>query len=170
MMLSTRYWDQIVKAAEPLKLDPVLVEAIVVKESSGNTDAFRFERLFWNRLLKPKAEWALKNPRRVASSYGLMQIMYPVALERGYPPHLPPEGLFVPEMGLEYGCRHLRFLLDWASKGWPQIDPAKRVEACLASYNGGRGGNAPGTLLRNGVYARDVLKLYAQLQRERINP
>ena len=170
MSLATRYWDLITKTATTYKLDPVLVEALVVRESAGNTDAFRFERIFWNRLLKPKPEWTAKNPRRVASSYGLMQIMYPVALERGYPPHLPPEGLFVPEVGVEYGCKHLRWLLDWADKGWPTLTPEVRLEACLASYNGGRGGNAPGTLLRNGVYSRDVLKLYSLLKREHLNP
>ena len=172
-MLRTRYFPEIAKAAADYRLDPVLVEAIVVQESAGNADAFRWERDFWNRLLKPKPEWASKNPRRVSSSYGLMQIMFPVAVERGYDPAHPPEMLFVPEVGLRWGCKHLAYLKDWADRGWPQIDPQDRLTAVLASYNGGRGGNTPGTPLRpqSRSYALSVLNYYQILAQEhKTNP
>ena len=162
-MPRSRYTADIQRIATVEGVDPNLVEGIVLTESSGNADAFRFEPLFWNRYLKSKSEWIGRNPRRVSSSYGLMQIMYPVALERGYDPKNPPELLFVPDMGLRYGCRQLRWLQDWA-EGFPQATPAKRLQAALASYNGGRGGNSPtDAILRNEVYARKVLSAVAKL-------
>ena len=45
-MIRTRYFPEIVKAATDYKLDPILVEAVVVQESSGNADSFRFEPMF----------------------------------------------------------------------------------------------------------------------------
>ena len=164
--MRTRYWAEIVAAATKYQLDPILVEAIVVQESAGNTDGFRFEKVFYNRLLKGKPEWDGQNPRRISSSYGLMQIMYPVAVERGYPKTQPPEGLFVPEVGLEYGCRHLRWLTNWADTFTSTTSEARRG-AVLASYNGGRGSNKPTDKpLRNGVYAASVLRHYAIIQSE----
>ena len=165
--MRTRYWSEIVKAAADYKLDPILVEAVVVQESGGNTDGFRFEREFYNRLLKGKPEWAGKNPRRVSSSYGLLQIMFPVAVERGYDPAHPPEMLFVPEVGLRWGCKHLAYLKDWADRGWPQVPEEQRVKAVLASYNGGRGSNTPAhNPLRNRTYAESILRAYQKLQEE----
>lgn len=160
--MRTFYHAEIVAMAQKYQLDPLLVEAIVVQESAGNTDAFRFERAFWNRYLKPAKLYPGKNPRRISSSYGLMQLMYPVAIERGYSKDDPPERLFVPEIGLDYGCRQLRHLVDWAA-AFASVSPEDQRLAVLASYNGGRGGNTPGTSLRNHAYARSVMALYAQL-------
>lgn len=167
--MKTRYWDEIRRAAEATQLDPLLVEAVVVKESSGNTDAFRFEPDFWNRYLKPKALYAGLNPRRVSSSYGLMQIMYPVAVERGYGQSTPPEAMFVPEIGLKWGCEHLKYLFRWANgTEFAGSTPQDRLLAVLASYNGGRGGNKPTDHpKRNEVYARGVLKNLDILKAER---
>lgn len=170
--MRSRYWTEIVATATVFALDPILVEAVVVQESSGNTDAFRFEPAFYDRYIKisPDWEWARKkyaNPRRMSSSYGLMQIMWPVALEDGFPRESPPELLFVPEIGLKWGCTRLRTLVNWADKGWPQVAPTVRLRAILASYNGGRGGNRPTDMpLRNTSYANSVLKTYTQLQAE----
>jgi soluble lytic murein transglycosylase-like protein len=153
----TRYRKEIIVAAQKYELDPLLVEAIVLTESAGNTDGFRFEPAFYNRYMKPMKMHVGKNPRRISSSYGLMQIMYQVALERGYPTCEPPEGLFIPEVGLDYGCKQLRMLVDWASE-FPTVTDQQRVEAVLASYNGGRGGNKPTDKpLRNASYVRKVL-------------
>ena len=164
-MLRTRYFPEIVKAAADYKLDPILVEAVVVQESNGNTDGFRFEKDFYNRLLKGKPEWVGKNPRRISSSYGLMQPLYVVATERGYPKDLPPEGLFVPEISLKYGCAHLRWMMDRIEAKYPQFTPAEKLRACLASYNGGF--QAPDALRpANRAYADSVLRYYQQLQKE----
>jgi soluble lytic murein transglycosylase-like protein len=155
----TRYRKEIEAAAKTYGLDPQLVEAIVLTESAGNTDAFRFEPNYYNRYLKPKKLYPGQNPRRVSSSYGLMQIMYDVAKERGYPDSLLPEHLFFPEVGLAWGCKHLRMLFDWANE--PQFAACSeqdKLEAVLASYNGGRGDNKPTQKpLRNASYVRKVL-------------
>ena len=87
-------------------LDPVLVAAIVSVESSGNTDAFRFEPKFWSRYLSKLPEYEGKNPRRFASSYGLMQVMHRTVMEDGFDG--VPEELFIPEIGLWWGCNQLR--------------------------------------------------------------
>lgn len=162
--MRTRYWPEIVAAATEFDLDPILVEAIVVQESAGNTDAFRFEPNYFNRYLKPINKYPGQNPRRVSSSYGLMQIMYDVAFDLGHKD--APELLFYPAMGLHYGCKRLRKLLDWAA-GYPKAGADQQRLAALASYNGGMGGNRPDQpVLRNGTYARSVMANYAILTKE----
>lgn len=131
-------------------LDPDLVQAVALVESSGLTHAYRFEPAFWDRYLHDKPEWDGANPARVSASYGLMQVMFPVAVEHGMPRSDPPEYLFVPLIGLDYGCRVLAARLAWA-----QGD----VSAALASYNGGKGGNAPGGPLRNQAYVDRVRRM-----------
>ena len=169
--MRTRYWSEIQAAAKKHDLDPMLVEAIVVQESAGNADAFRFEPNFWNRYLKPMKIYVGANPREVSSSYGLMQVMYQVAVERGFPRDLRPQHLFIVENALEYGCRQLKFQFDAAKKfsaEHPEIpvQPKDIIMAAIASYNGGNGGNRPGQVLRNAAYARSVLTNYATLLTE----
>ena len=129
-------------------LDPDLVQAVCLVESSGQTHAYRYEPAFWDRYLAGKPEWDGSNPERVSASYGLMQVMFPVAVEHGMDRTDPPEYLFVPLIGLDYGCRVLAKRLTWARGD---------VRAALASYNGGKGGNAPGGPMRNGAYADKAL-------------
>lgn len=157
------HWPAIQAAAKAHELDPLLVAAVVLQESAANTDAFRHERLFWNRYLKRLPEWASLNPRRVSSSYGLMQVMFPVAQERGLAKTVPPERLFEPEVGLEFGCRHLRYMMDKIDAQYPQIPGQARLRAALASYNGGY---QPPQAIRpdTGRYADSVLRRYATLQ------
>lgn len=164
--MRTWFWKEIQAAAAKYALDPILVEAIVVQESAGNCDAFRFEKVFWNRLMKPKPEFKGLNPRRYASSYGLMQVMWAVAVERGWSKDLPPELLAVPETALEFGCRQLRHLADLLKTKVPTATQDQLTAAILASYNGGWGGNLPGMVLRNQAYASQVLAKYAQLSKE----
>lgn len=157
------HWLAIQVAARAHSLDPLLVAAVVLQESAGNTDAFRHERLFWNRYLKRKPEWAGQNPRRVSSSYGLMQVMFPVAQERGLAKTVPPERLFEPEVGLEFGCAHLRHVMDWVDTKYASFAGQDRLRAALASYNGGLQG--PDALRPdNRSYADSVLRLHARLQ------
>lgn len=169
--LRTRYKKDIDVAAAKWGLDPVLVEAVVVQESGGNTDAFRFEREFWNRYLKGNPRYRDLNPRRVSSSYGLMQVMYARVLEDKVADNdaWEPELLFLPVNGLDIGCGFLAELMTWAAG--KTSDPTLHIQAALAAYNGGRGGNDPTHVttdnpLRNGVYARQVLAKYALLLKE----
>jgi hypothetical protein len=157
------YRDMIQEAAEFHDLDWKLVEALVRVESSGNADAFRFEPKFWSRYLAKKDEWKGCNPRRVSSSYGLMQIMYVTATERGYTGE--PEELFIPEVNLHWGCTHLKYLIQWARE-FKDVTPARQMEAAVASWNGGRGGNKPtDTLLRSGQYVKKVGIAYQAIER-----
>lgn len=130
-------------------LDPQLVEAVCLTESSGKTSAYRPEPGFWDRYMKDRPEWDGANPARVSASYGLMQCMFPTAIDFGMARTDPPEYLFVPLIGLEYGCRVLKDRLIWSRDD---------VDAALAAYNGGKThDNAPSAHpKRNQVYVNKV--------------
>jgi soluble lytic murein transglycosylase-like protein len=168
-MLRTRYKKDIDVAAAKYSLDPLLVEAIVAQESAGNTDAFRFEPTFWNRYLKSNPKYQHLNPRRVSSSYGLMQVMYCRILEDKIVDNdaWAPELIFIPENGLDIGCAFLAELLAWGREVSPN-NADKALLAGLAAYNGGRGGNNPqkNWPLRTGAYAKAVLAKRALLEQE----
>ena len=149
----TDYRQEIEAAAARFGLDPDLVEAIVLTESAGKTHAYRYEPQFWAKYLAPKPEWQHEHPERVSASYGLMQVLYVVAKEVGFK-QSAPEYLFVPDIGLEFGCRKLRQLLDW-SKG--------NREQALAAYNGGKKANTKPPY-RNQTYVNRVLAHYAHLR------
>lgn len=158
--MRTGYRAEIEAAAAKHGLQADLIEAQVLVESAGLTDAFRYEPQFWKAYLMNKPEYQAANPRRVSSSYGLMQCMYVVAKELGFTGE--PELLFVPTVGLEWGCAKLAELLDWARAVNPGAPMEVRVRSALAAYNGGKGGNAPDAVPdRNGAYADRVLKLMA---------
>jgi soluble lytic murein transglycosylase-like protein len=141
----TAYTRAIADAAAKYGLDADLLEAQVLVESGGNTDAFRFEAGFYDRYLRGKPEWSGLVPRRISSSYGLLQVMYPTAREHGFTGE--PEFLFVPAVGLEWGAKHLGGLVEWAEGD---------IIRALAAYNGGKLGNdAPP--YRNESYAQRVL-------------
>lgn len=156
------YRTQIEAVATQYGVDPVLIAAVCWQESAFNTDAFRFEPKFHSRYLKHKPEWRDHNPRRVSSSYSLMQVMAVVATEDGtLMANEEPEVLFLPERGLRAGCVRLAKLKAWAAK--LPLDPANRELAMLAAYNGGRGGNNKPPF-RNGKYAHEVLAKLALLK------
>lgn len=121
-----------------------------MKESSGRADAFRFEPAFWAKYLAGKPEYLNEEPRRVASSYGLMQVMYSTAREHGYSGD--PELLFNIPINLEIGCTVLAALWAWAGG-----DKRK----ALAAYNGGQGNWRAQAPQR---YAEDVLQKWEALK------
>lgn len=149
-MSTFHYRAEVHAIASQHQLDPDLVTAVCLTESGGRTSAYRYEPGFWLRYMAKDPRWDGAVPERVSASYGLMQVMYPVALEHGMPRQDPPEHLFIPVYGLQYGCRKLREVLAWA-KG--------DVAAALAAYNGGKTrDNAPGvTPKRNQLYVDKVL-------------
>lgn len=129
-------------------LDPCLVAGVVLQESAGNTYAIRVERGFWTRyangitslinktISKNDNHWALY-PDLASSSYGLMQLMYIVALELGADLRFPTE-LCDPNVGLDLGCKHLKNKIQQADG---------RIVDGLLKYNGGG----------NPEYANEVL-------------
>lgn len=156
-MSDFHYRAELTAIADQHRLDPNLVEAVSRVESSGKTHAYRYEPRFWLRYMAKDPKWDGAIPERVSASYGLLQVMYPVALELGMPPADPPEYLFVPVHGLQYGCRKLREVLGWANGD---------VAAALAAYNGGKTrDNAPGVEhKRNQSYVDKVLFTLAQIR------
>jgi len=125
----------IARAARQHGLPIPLVTAIVQVESGGDPWAARYEPAFFTRYVEKirvrafggcsaDTERSLR-----ATSFGLMQIMGQVARERGFEgPYLTE--LCDPEVGLEYGCRHLAWLRGryFATDGWPGV---------IAAYNAG---------------------------------
>lgn len=141
----------ILPLAETYAVDPMLVEAVILKESGGHACAYRYEPEFYDRYLKGNAEYAGMEPTRVSASYGLCQVMYPTARERGF--RGEPELLCVPQVNIDLGCGILSALLRWADGD---------VRKASAAYNGGRGnwaGKDPQ------AYAASVLARFDALKR-----
>ena len=164
------YRDQIARIAREYGLDPALVAAMCWKESAFTSDAFRFEPDFWNRYLKGNPLYRHLNPRRVSSSYGLMQVMYCRLLEDKIKENdtAEPETLFLPEVNLRMGCAFFVELQTWAkARVIPATVSTSPDFIALAAYNGGRGGNDPAKNwpLKCGRYAADVLERAAVLRR-----
>lgn len=132
-------------------LEPALVRAIVQVESSGNPRAIRYEPAFYERYVKagpyPQAEHRL-----LASSLGLMQIMGLVAREHGFTGELSQ--LFIPEVGLLYGCLHL-------ARFWERYGAS--LEDSIAAYNAGSARRLPDGRYVNQEYVGRVLKAFRLL-------
>ena len=130
----------ITRVASRYGLRPDLVAGMVMVESAGDALAMNPEPKFLERYRKTIEDYvrhcgnrqALLNFRKSgvpwASSYGLLQIMWPVAYERGLRSPWPTI-LSRPDTGLTWGCKHLAWLLERTD------DETKAV----ASYNGGLG-------------------------------
>lgn len=134
----TRWYDLVRRVAPNHNLPPELVLAVIAQESSGDPCAVRVERGFWQRyqtnieaIIKATPSrlddpW-IKFPDFASSSYGLMQVMYIVAIERGISLRFPTS-LCDPEVGVTAGCRQLQWLMR-------QVGNDKT--RALLRYNGG---------------------------------
>ena len=80
----TPYRAEIDAAATTHGLDADLVAAVVEQESAGRFYAYRYEAEFFLRYLATKPEWKDRDPHEVAASFGLMQVMFPTAVELGF--------------------------------------------------------------------------------------
>jgi len=146
----TRFRAEIETAAATHGLDPDLVQAVVEQESSYRWFAYRFEPAFYTRYLAHLPAYADRDPREVAASYGLMQVMFTTAIEDGFTGE--PWDLFRPNVALDNGCRHLATLLAWANG---------EVSQALGGYKAGRGG-WKGKAGR--AYSASVLARYQRIQ------
>lgn len=124
------------EAAEKHGLDPKILAALVAQESSGEPDAFRFERGFYRRYIKGKSAsqlgetittlpWMINRILR-ASSFGLGQVMGQTAIEHGFSGELWE--LFDVSVNLDISAR---ILADCIEKGEGDIEEG------LLRYNGG---------------------------------
>ena len=152
--------------AKKYGLEKLMLKAVCMVESAMQVTAYRFEQGFWDRYLKDNAKWQDQDPEAVSASYGLMQIMYVVAVENGFSG--TPEELYNPVYNIELGAKILRNTINWMVKQnkdvrfqlWP-------VRAALAAYNGGRGGNPDENgALRNQSYVDKVFTAWAKLREE----
>lgn len=102
----------IVNKAKEFAIPEGLLRAIVKTESSGDPFAIRYEPHY--RWLYRAEEFANKfyvsvptEEKAQKTSWGLMQVMGAVAREKGFRGRFLSE-LCDPEVGLEYGCKHLK--------------------------------------------------------------
>lgn len=124
-----------------------LLAAQIQVESSGDPFAFRYEHEFFENYILNKPAKAAKYGPLAACSYGLLQVMFEVAVEMDFTGR--PEDLFEPRVGLAFGAKKMRALWDWA--GGRSTDYVR----ALAAYNGGTGGNVA-MPYRNLHYAEQV--------------
>lgn len=173
----TVYRPLIEHVAAARSLDPNLVEAFVLKESSGDRWAWNPEpryRYLWNvRTQQPFraltfAEQASEQPPAdfpclagdrdqewwgQQASWGLLQVMGAVAREHGFTGRFLTE-LCDPGVNLTIGCTVLAQLLTWSGGD---------IRKAAAAYNGGRGGY---TTVVPQQYAAVVLGLLATVEAE----
>ena len=153
MRVSPEIRALIEKHATENGLEPDLVEAVVLHESSGDPDACKVEPAFYERYTKPMnfsdtEEWLR------ATSWGLMQVMGQVARELGYKGKYFTTLCSNPELGIELGCRHL------ANK----INRYGQVDWGLAAYNAGSARKDITGNLVNQVYVDAVMKHYKEIK------
>lgn len=132
-------WAAIAQAhATAHGLEPLLVLAIIAQESAGNPYAVRVERGFFRRYFDGLTALVRRTPGRwddywmtypdlFSASWGLLQVLYPVAIECGMVLRYPSE-LCDPLRGIEAGCRKL---------ARDRARGATSEHALLLAYNGG---------------------------------
>lgn len=163
----TFYRKEMEAAAAAHGLDPDLLQAVVEQESSYRFYAYRYEPAFFARYLANHEGYRHRIPQEVSASYGLGQVMFSTAREHGYTGE--PWGLFDPVVNLDVTAKVLAGLLSWARgryKGLASSAEWTILRSALASYNGGKVGNAPDDLPdRNRTYAQEVFTRYERIRK-----
>lgn len=128
-------WRSIVdKWCMRLAVSQSLVLAVIQMESGGRVRIRRHEPGYLKKYIATNPTWLKYSQETgvtledIASSYGLMQIMFPTA--RGFGCRFPQD-LFDPDLNIRYGTAYLKGAL--AKHG-------DNVLLTLAHYNGGLGG------------------------------
>lgn len=131
--------------AKVFDLNPKIIYAMILVESSGDPFASRFEPGFYSQYIKGVSpaklggHWPTSRTQTTerydrATSWGLMQVMGQTARELGFKGDALPE--FVdPAVGVRYGAKYLRKMLN----RFPNTDPGMCYREALAAYNGGPG-------------------------------
>ncbi|MCB7127999.1 MAG: lytic transglycosylase domain-containing protein [Candidatus Brocadiales bacterium] len=138
--MNNKYDDIIADVAVAHEFPPEFIKAIVLVESAFNPNAVRFEPGFYKRYMPPKGTPDLSVVLQIqrSFSYGLMQIMGQVAVERGFR-HTEHEhsfgSLFNPRINLEYGCKQLV----WLCEKLQRYEYLPNIELLAIAYNGGLG-------------------------------
>lgn len=136
-------------------LDPDIVEAIVLTESSGMPAAKRYEPNFFAKYVRD-GDYPQELKTELATSWGLMQVMGLVAYEYGLK-HDIKDTLCTVDGGLWYGCMHFaRFLKKYEAKGGTGWD-------AVAAYNAGSARMKDGQYVNQG-YVDKVRKIFNELK------
>ncbi|RLI01959.1 hypothetical protein DRO31_05275 [Candidatus Bathyarchaeota archaeon] len=155
---------EIIHWADYYKVPRSLVKAVIKKESNFNPWAIRVERGFLKRyyrgilnlvkstVSKSDNRW-LRYPDIFSCSYGLMQLMLPVAIELGFNFEYPTE-LLNPSTNIRYGCKKL-YLLYERYGNW---------EDAISAYNQGNNRKLNGKY-RNQHYVDSVLKFWKEYEK-----
>lgn len=121
-------------AAATLKVEAAILKAIGMQESGLVWIAYRFgkaERRFYRRYIEGKPEWMkhryYNEPKVIAASWGMMQLMYTTAVQMGLPREAPWHTIMEPEMNILLGARYFA----------NQMDRYGNVSAAIAAYNAG---------------------------------
>lgn len=155
----------IVQASKNFDLDPLLVAALILQESSGNPYAFRYERLFYRKYvffrtvkelggffpqssIEDLQELCIEREKILRScSFGLSQIMGQVARELGFNGN-DMFDLLQPEINLKYGLLKLNNEILLAREKYTSGSLAYVYEKALLRYNGGGDPNYGQVVLR----------------------
>lgn len=159
MSLAPELSESISRKSKDFDFDPELIRALVLKESAGETFSFRHEPNY--KYLWFYREFADRVGRSVTSekfgqmcSWGPMQVMGAVAREYGFAGWFPE--LSIAELGVHYGCMHLKKLRD--RFGPNEMD-------LISAYNQGSPRKTPGGLYENQTYVDAVWKLLQEARR-----
>lgn len=153
--------DLIEKYSSKYGLEPSIVACVILQESAGDTFAWRWEEAFYLKHLKGKhrselSGWTPKlgtTPSIVdeilqrSCSYGLMQVLGDTARWCGKMSNPYLTALCDPEVGLDIGCKVLKFYLDRASGDYHKA---------LEGYNG------------SPVYPRKIFERHAKLEYQKL--
>ncbi len=134
--MDKRLEDAVTAMAAKHQLPEVIVRAIVMRESTANVHALRYEKDFDRRYNLKKGDYVPPHCTRDteevcrAISWGPMQVMGETARSVGFRGWFP--ALCDPEVGVAWGCEYLARLRDrfLAKGGWAAV---------LRAYNGGPG-------------------------------
>lgn len=157
--------DLVYYASSQFGLDPLLVAAIIQKESSGNPWMTRYEpttdgyvvNLGMYRAISSKLGISQQTEYEAEKhSWGLMQVMGFVARELGYDGLLTR--ILIPSIGIHLGCMKLQLLFQKYGD----------VEKVVSSYNQGSPRMTTGGLFLNQKsYVDPVFSYYRELERAR---
>jgi soluble lytic murein transglycosylase-like protein len=166
MAFTTEFDKHLCVAGKHYDIKKLLLKSVAIIESNLDPKAYRFEQLYWDRYMKDAPEWKDKDPHVVSASYGLLQIMYPIAVNLGFVGST--EELCDPMTNIMLGAKLMRQLLDRVVKArfcdkfyW--LSPAMIM---LSRYNGGGLRNPDDNgVLRNQKYVRKVMKQWGELRK-----
>lgn len=157
-----RWWPVVDKWCVEFGVSQSLIFAMIEQESGGNENAARYEPAYERAYIKTSSVWLKRckelgiTTKQAASSYGLMQLMFPTAWGYGSgtigSADDPIAVVLDPNNNIRFGVAHVASLLKKYAK-----------EEMLACFNGGEGGvNAlrEGRKTQATAYSRKVMSLY----------